>query len=588
MEPEHTIFLSNDPLPFTEGQVTREVLSETDPVRGPRDPRIEEKIPYGKVTFNPHGCQIIALPPASGAARALHAVDSSHWDLYLIIIPFTLHPPYKNSAYERFSFFVEMDDPQATAYDLFPRQTLTPTLAITRYTISAEGKFQKLTSTDATNSLRIDMDILHPKILAYGEGEQKFYWLYTEGTARAGVIAETKHTLLVLRVPTGTSSVSGNFYCRAEVMSNTFGLRFKREASVNTVAFRWDMAQAAKVSQAPLYDVCLVCALAEEAKALIAEITRQCQVTFQEGYSPTLKRDYRHTTIQNRHGEPLSIHISWQTNPGAVETGLHLTSLLREIRPRFVGMTGMCAGDQTQVALGDIVVAERAFFYDSGELAVDDRGRKVYRHNTTTWQPHQETLHTLRMFTDAQALNIHLSRPISRRQQRDWLLSTLYESGSHRLTDLTQQDLQQYAPHWRKILPMLKSGERPFLSEENELLDPDRVGGLYYGEEEFPYRDPAVPAIHIKPIASGNTERADNPFAEIRYPVQGTVAVDLEGAAFYRTLADFPETPAFLAKGVCDYADQTRDETYRAYASTVAAAYMLGFLQAHVRGQAVM
>jgi nucleoside phosphorylase len=250
-------------------------------------------------------------------------------------------------------------------------------------------------------------------------------------------------------------------------------------------------------------------------------------------------------------------------------------------------MTGICAGDQTQVALGDIVVAERAFFYDSGELVVEDSGRKVYRHNTTTWQPHQETLHTLRMFTNSQTLDISLPRPASRRQQRDWLLSTLYKSDSHRLTDLTQQDLQQHAPYWRKILPILRNGERPFLSEENELLDPDRVGRLYYGVEEFPYRDPVVSAIHIKPIASGNTERADNPFAEIRYPVQGTVAVDLEGATFYRTLADFPEIPSFLAKGVCDYADQTRDETYRAYASTVAAAYMLGFLQTHVRGQAV-
>jgi len=599
METEQLIFFSNAPLPPEEGQITLEILAESEATRGSYSEakNLEKKFPQGQITLNPSSCLIFALPPSANPEPTLLTLDRSRWDLYLVSIPFTLHPPYQHSTYDRFSFFVELDaSTTAIAQDLFPKHVLTPISSDTEYTISPTGTFQKLTSDTPPSSPRFRMDPLHPKILAFGQGSQNFYWRYEDPGSGTGIQPETKHVFLVVRVPSGTTFICGTFHCKATFTVKPFQyITYKKNADVSTFPFHWDITSLLQqtqtkikepsLQQTSLFDVCLVCALAEEAQALLAEISRQCHTTFQGGYSSTLKRDYRHTTLQNRYGETLRVLVSWQPNPGAIETGLHVSSLVREMRPCFVGMTGICAGDPTRVALGDLVVAERAFLYDSGTLVEDETGRKVYQHNTTTWQPLPETLQTLRMLTAWQSTIANLPRPISRRQQEDWLLSTLYKSPTHKLEDIPLQELQQHAPLWRKIVSTLQSGPSPFLSEKLQLIDPTRIQKRYYGIDEFPYLDPATPTAHIRPIASGNTERADEPFAEVRYPVQGTVAVDLEGAAFYRTLADFPEIPSLLVKGVCDYADHFRDETYRTYSSTISAAYMLSFLQNYVRGK---
>ncbi len=592
MDPaQPTIFLSSLPLPPEEGLVTLDVLGEPESVRG-ETKSSQEKTLEGKITLNPSANLILSLPPSANTESSPFSIDRSRWDLYMVIIPFTLHPLEKaNTFYERFVFSIDLDQStEAISHDLFPKKVLASTSATTKYTVSPMGKFQPFTPDSALPYPPFALDILHPKILAFGEGDKNFYWRYEDSGDGKGVIPETKHALLVLRVPTGTTTVSGTFHCKATLSMKLFqSLTYRKNAIVNTFPFRWDLSARSRLAstlaaKTSLFDVCLVCALAEEAQALLIEISRHCDVTFQEGYSPTLKSEYRHTTIQNRYGETLRVLVSWQSGPGAIETGLHVKSLVQEMQPRFVGMTGICAGDPDRVALGDLVVAERSFLYDTGTLLKDPAtGRTLYQHNTTTWQLHRETLQTLRMFTSWQALVADLPRPVSSRQQRDWLLTTLSQSNSHRLEDIPMQDLQRNAPLWRKIYPTLQIGENPFLSPDRTLIDPQRIAKLYYGRDEFPYHDPALPEVHIQPIASGSTERADNPFAEIRYPVQGTVAIDLEGAAFYRTLADFPEVPSLLVKGVCDYAGSFRDEAYRTYASRISAAYMLGFLQAYVR-----
>ncbi len=47
------------------------------------------------------------------------------------------------------------------------------------------------------------------------------------------------------------------------------------------------------------FDVSIICALGEEARAFIEETERQCSVTFQQAYNP-LTHEYYHTTIYNQ------------------------------------------------------------------------------------------------------------------------------------------------------------------------------------------------------------------------------------------------------------------------------------------------
>ncbi len=55
----------------------------------------------------------------------------------------------------------------------------------------------------------------------------------------------------------------------------------------------------------------------------------------------------------------------------------------------------------------------------------------------------------------------------------------------------------------------------------------------------------------------------------------------MEGAAFYRTVEDFPEMSALLVKGVSDYADG-KDDSFHERAATASATYMLTFIQQYV------
>src|SRR5216683_2480501 len=87
---------------------------------------------------------------------------------------------------------------------------------------------------------------------------------------------------------------------------------------------------------------------------------------------------------------------------------------------------------------------------------------------------------------------------------------------------------------------------------------------------------------HIRAMASGSAVRADNPFEDIRAPVRGTVAIDMEGAAFGLVMSRHPLIPWLVVKGVCDYADRTKSDVYHDYAARASALYALSFIRAYV------
>ena len=53
---------------------------------------------------------------------------------------------------------------------------------------------------------------------------------------------------------------------------------------------------------------------------------------------------------------------------GPVKTAIATTKAVVTLRPKVAILTGICASGQDDIALGDIVVAERAYDYDSGKL----------------------------------------------------------------------------------------------------------------------------------------------------------------------------------------------------------------------------
>jgi tetratricopeptide (TPR) repeat protein/nucleoside phosphorylase len=260
------------------------------------------------------------------------------------------------------------------------------------------------------------------------------------------------------------------------------------------------------------FDVCIVCALPEEARAFLKVVQQQCKVAFEKHISTQYKYDYQLTTIKNDKGEPLNLHVSWLPRYGPQEMTLHLSRVLEECQPRIAIMTGICAGDAQRVQLGDLVVAERTFAYDNGKFTLDEHGRKVHLHDTLTYQLDANILQFLGLFDEWKPLVARLQRPPSPSEQ-------------HKK---------------RKI------------------------------------------ACHIKAMASGSAVRADNPFEDVRAPVRGTVAIDMEGAAFGLVMSRHPLIPWLVIKGVCDYADRGKNDSVHDYAARASALYALSFIRAYV------
>ena len=257
------------------------------------------------------------------------------------------------------------------------------------------------------------------------------------------------------------------------------------------------------------FDICIFCALPEEADAVEEAVKRRYQVSFQQGFSQIDKYEYHFTTIQNKKQEMLTLLLSWPPSKGLVETAVHIKSLLQEFHPRFAAMTGICAGDKTRVSLGDLIVAECTYVYDSGKILLDKEKREQKAHVSEgrMYHPDQLTLQYARRF-------------------RGWEVA-----------------LKQFVP---------------------------------------PLDDLAPPQCHIVPLASGNAVRSDSPFREKTLLAYKTAAIDMEGAAFYRVASDFPGMKALLVKGVCDYADEDKNDRYHAYASLISASYLLCFIHEYL------
>ncbi len=84
--------------------------------------------------------------------------------------------------------------------------------------------------------------------------------------------------------------------------------------------------------------------------------------------------------------------------------------------------------------------------------------------------------------------------------------------------------------------------------------------------------DNQVPAIHIGPIASGNTVMKSGEDRDAIAQQEGIMGFEMEGAGVWDVF------PCVVIKGVCDYADSHKTKIFQRYAAATAAACMKAFL----------
>ena len=141
-----------------------------------------------------------------------------------------------------------------------------------------------------------------------------------------------------------------------------------------------------------LFDVCIVCALYEEAKAVLDEFSNRCNVSFTKGYTLLDHYVYQHTTILNNYGESLTILVTWPADKGPVKMALAIKPFLYEFRPRFVAMSGICAVYRRKLKLCDLVVAKSAYHYGEGKFIKELNGQTTHLIEALTFQPSSQVI----------------------------------------------------------------------------------------------------------------------------------------------------------------------------------------------------
>lgn len=268
----------------------------------------------------------------------------------------------------------------------------------------------------------------------------------------------------------------------------------------------------------------------------------------------------------------LRLALARPTRMGAVPIATTASTLVTELRPNCLAMSGVCAGNPSDVALGDVIIAEAAYAYDEGKRTVNE------------FQPdHRQIPLSDRWTRLAQELLLEglptYGTPTDD-DRRDWFLEQLaagtdpaqhpakarFLDGSLWETTVRALDAQGTIVRKGASFKLTRQGRDVVAKRRAYRMEP--VARLPF-------------AVHTGPIASGNVVVKDGVTWEslTTMGVRSAIGLEMEAAAIAQ-VAHRLEVPSWIvAKGVMDYADPKKDDRFKPFAAAASAQVLMRFLQ---------
>jgi nucleoside phosphorylase len=182
--------------------------------------------------------------------------------------------------------------------------------------------------------------------------------------------------------------------------------------------------QAGQPGWAQRIDVLIVTAIRDEYAAVRAVHTGALPGSTWEARTAPTGLEIRVRPFAAAGGGVLWIAVTQALGMGGVEAVSACAQLVAAYRVRCLAMCGVCAGRRGEVALGDVIIADRMWNYDAGKLKVevDESGQRVeqergdmemYRLAPPAWK------HEAERFTIDPAAEWLAARPRSHEAQGD-------------------------------------------------------------------------------------------------------------------------------------------------------------------------
>ncbi len=140
-------------------------------------------------------------------------------------------------------------------------------------------------------------------------------------------------------------------------------------------------ASGAGIGVAEKIDVLIVTAVEiEYAAALLVETGAWPGSAWEKQPGPT-GFEIAFRTFRGNDGSPMRFALTRAHGMGGVEAVNVALPAITAYQPRCVAMCGVCAGRRDDVELGDVIVADRLWAYDTGKLKVPLCQRRARQHS---------------------------------------------------------------------------------------------------------------------------------------------------------------------------------------------------------------
>ena len=338
-----------------------------------------------------------------------------------------------------------------------------------------------------------------------------------------------------------------------------------------------------KANEERRVDILILVAVKDELDTILKSEENWNKKNDGRGYDYYVRED---TTAK---GEPITIALSRPVEMGDVFAANLATRLISEMNPACIAMAGICAGWRNKVELGDVIVGERVFFYDTGKLRSFADGHikeSEFFGDIRTYNLDPKWKLKAEDFSDDWIKGVRLSRPRTYHSQELWLLSALYDKKD----PLNDSERKTNCPDWTSIIKML---------EKRKLVKIDRKGLSLTkkGEEEVKkhhilYPDGAIeksiPKVHVKPIASGDKVVEDRGiFTKIAHSIRTVHGIEMEGAAIGAVAEVEGIRNCIVVKSVSDFADEEKNDYFRYYAIETSYRFLMAFLKENFKVEMV-
>lgn len=285
-------------------------------------------------------------------------------------------------------------------------------------------------------------------------------------------------------------------------------------------------------------------------------------------------------------GQRLEVAVTWAAGMGGVATASEAERLIAAYAPRCLAMCGVCAGRRGDVNIGDVIIADRLWMYDTGKLKVeyDSEGNRVERV--------QGDMLTYNLRSDwkkaAEAFAVHQEtvaqwgerpRPID--MQANWILERIVRGEDPR----QHSDVKAKAPNFAKVMDLLWKQkllqDGTFELTETGKRRIDRLLLKHYdGLPELGDFE-----VRVGPIGSGNKVVQDPQiFERLSESMRKVIGLEMEAVAIGAVAHDHQDYLRYVIvmKGVMDHADEWKNDAAKVFAARASAECLIAFIRKHL------